>query len=449
MGDQEFRAIVFSVIIVAMLAAAVTTPTGLTSSTVSISRYTDGSFVKSLDVILDKEYTVSKIDFEGTPGGEYCGAKIGAKAYDAAGKSTDLGATSWVNAHKTATKSVTFATPVKVKKVNGKPLPDSNMFTSDCSYIDHLKVTLYYTVTTNALSIKKTGTGSGTVTSSPAGISCGSDCSEEYSKDTSVTLTATPATGSKFIGWSGSCTGTKTTCTFTMDTEKTATANFSDTIPPNISIFTPQRNAVTYFPIYFFFSASDNVGVSSVKLYVDGSELPAQNYIKSQGDIKSATANGGKISRDLLGYVYGDQISNGISKGVHTYYAIATDTSGNTMRDPLTGTKSFNVSLDKPSVTTISTVLSPANAKVGQAFTITESAYDVAAIAEMGIYVDDKLVAKCQQIYSESGTCSYTTTYSTKGTHTYYAWATGFGQSSNSKRLPTQPAPQVKSFTVG
>lgn len=56
---------------------------------------------------------------------------------------------------------------------------------------------------THTLTVSKSGTGSGTVTSSPAGISCGSDCQEAYAAGTAVTLTATPATGSTFGGWSG------------------------------------------------------------------------------------------------------------------------------------------------------------------------------------------------------------------------------------------------------
>ena len=53
------------------------------------------------------------------------------------------------------------------------------------------------------LTVTKAGTGSGTVTSFPVGINCGSDCSESYDQGTSVTLTATPASGSTFGGWSG------------------------------------------------------------------------------------------------------------------------------------------------------------------------------------------------------------------------------------------------------
>ncbi|HJW90350.1 MAG TPA: metallophosphoesterase, partial [Anaerolineales bacterium] len=49
---------------------------------------------------------------------------------------------------------------------------------------------------TYTLTVNKTGIGSGTVTSNPAGIDCGSDCSEAYAPNTSVTLTAAPDPGS-------------------------------------------------------------------------------------------------------------------------------------------------------------------------------------------------------------------------------------------------------------
>lgn len=76
------------------------------------------------------------------------------------------------------------------------------------------------------LTVAKTGTGSGIVTGSPAGIGCGVDCDQEYEESKEVTLTATAATGSKFTGWSlGSCPGTST-CKVTMSTAKEVKANF-------------------------------------------------------------------------------------------------------------------------------------------------------------------------------------------------------------------------------
>src|SRR5262245_11256567 len=58
------------------------------------------------------------------------------------------------------------------------------------------------------LSVIREGTGNGTVTSDPVGITCGSSCSATYESGTVVTLTATPAPGSTFEGWTGGgCSG--------------------------------------------------------------------------------------------------------------------------------------------------------------------------------------------------------------------------------------------------
>ena len=59
-----------------------------------------------------------------------------------------------------------------------------------------------------ALSLSKSGTGSGTIASSPAGIDCGATCTASYDFGTDVTLTAVAAGGSAFIGWNGACSGT-------------------------------------------------------------------------------------------------------------------------------------------------------------------------------------------------------------------------------------------------
>jgi len=76
------------------------------------------------------------------------------------------------------------------------------------------------------LTVVRAGAGSGSVTSSPAGISCGTDCTETYDSDTTVTLTATPATGSSFAGWIGCDAATGMTCTVAMNTARTVTATF-------------------------------------------------------------------------------------------------------------------------------------------------------------------------------------------------------------------------------
>lgn len=83
------------------------------------------------------------------------------------------------------------------------------------------------TTPTWPLLVALAGTGSGSVTSSPSGINCGSTCSASYTNGTSVTLTAVPGAASTFTGWSGSCTGSTLTCTVSMTAARSATATFT------------------------------------------------------------------------------------------------------------------------------------------------------------------------------------------------------------------------------
>ncbi len=77
-----------------------------------------------------------------------------------------------------------------------------------------------------SLTVGKGGAGGGTVTSAPAGIDCGADCTEGYASGTAVTLTATPAAGSVFAGWSGGgCSGTGP-CVLTVAAATSVVATF-------------------------------------------------------------------------------------------------------------------------------------------------------------------------------------------------------------------------------
>ena len=78
------------------------------------------------------------------------------------------------------------------------------------------------------VTVNKNGTGAGTVTSTPAGIDCGGDCTGTYSGGTTVTLTPRPTAGSRFAGWSGGCTGPGT-CQVASTVTVTATFNV---LPP-------------------------------------------------------------------------------------------------------------------------------------------------------------------------------------------------------------------------
>ncbi|MGE5281963.1 MAG: InlB B-repeat-containing protein [Chloroflexota bacterium] len=85
---------------------------------------------------------------------------------------------------------------------------------------------------THLLTIAKAGTGSGAVTSSPAGINCGSACAAKFAEG-AVTLTASPAAGSTFAGWSGGgCSGTGFCVVTIGEADVAVTATFSAKPPP-------------------------------------------------------------------------------------------------------------------------------------------------------------------------------------------------------------------------
>lgn len=87
-----------------------------------------------------------------------------------------------------------------------------------------------------ALTVALAGTGSGSVTSSPAGISCPATCSANFLKvGTPVTLTATPGAGSRFVGWGGACSGTGS-CVVTMSQAESVTATFALIFPLSVTI---------------------------------------------------------------------------------------------------------------------------------------------------------------------------------------------------------------------
>ena len=121
-------------------------------------------------------------------------------------------ATSYVDT--TVTAGTTYCYQVRAYNDAGESAPSNEACATAGS------ATVYTVMVTNA------GTGSGTVASSPSGVDCGSTCSASFTSGTSIALSATPATGSTFTGWSGACTGTGS-CAFVVDVDKSLTATFT------------------------------------------------------------------------------------------------------------------------------------------------------------------------------------------------------------------------------
>jgi len=78
------------------------------------------------------------------------------------------------------------------------------------------------------LTVTKNGAGSGTVSSSPAGITnCAATCNASFPENTAVTLTAAVGNNSTFGSWSGCASTNGLTCSLTMNAAKSVTATFN------------------------------------------------------------------------------------------------------------------------------------------------------------------------------------------------------------------------------
>ncbi len=97
------------------------------------------------------------------------------------------------------------------------------------------------------LTVTTSGAGSGTVTGQ--GIDCGgaghTDCSETVPHGTAIALTATAASGSTFIGYTGGGCGVSSACTVTLDIDKALDARFTTGQTPPIKAATRQVTSST------------------------------------------------------------------------------------------------------------------------------------------------------------------------------------------------------------
>jgi len=128
------------------------------------------------------------------------------------------------------------------------------------------------------LVITRKGTGVGTVTSTPAGIACGSACTETVGAGASVTLGAAAASGSTFSGWSGGCSG-GAACTVTLNADTTVIATF-DTSPVTTA---PVPLASSLSP------SSASAGAPGLTLSVSGSGFLSSSVVRWNGVDRATT----------------------------------------------------------------------------------------------------------------------------------------------------------------
>lgn len=168
-----------------------------------------------------------------------------------------------------------------------------------------------------------------------------------------------------------------------------------DTTNPTISITGPTGQVNVGQTVTINASASDNVQVSWIAVYIDGAVVKNCTISAKSG----SCANSNSYS----------------TTGTHNYYAITSDSSGNTAQ---TAIQSFDVAdLSNP---TVAVSASPNPVNIGQTITITANANDNYNLAEINIIVDSATVKTCT-VSGKTASCSYQTSYSIAGTRTYHA----------------------------
>lgn len=166
--------------------------------------------------------------------------------------------------------------------------------------------TFNFTVTT-------AGAGSGTVTSSPAGLTCPPTCAAAVVSGTTLTLTATPAGGSEFGGWSGSCSGTGT-CTITVTAAGAATATFSRaSVDASVegTFFTRNGPRIARRVLNVNLAADEQVRVN-MRIVRNGVILASRTLVAFSGDrnVRFPVRNGIGSGRAQLQTTFTDQFGN-------------------------------------------------------------------------------------------------------------------------------------------
>jgi len=189
------------------------------------------------------------------------------------------------------------------------------------------------------LTIQKTGNGTGTVTSSPAGIDCGSECSAEFEGGAVVELEATPESDSEFAGWTsisgdpGTCTGTTSPCEVTMSEAVELEAEFA-LKAPTVTDLNPDKgplgggNTVTIV-------GTDLVNVEEIKFGTVAAELASLVEISStEIEIDAPAQAAGTV--DVIVTTEGGTSTNTAADN-YTYVVAPTVTEINPVEGPTAG----------------------------------------------------------------------------------------------------------------
>lgn len=181
----------------------------------------------------------------------------------------------------------------------------------DVAYNTSISQWLGPSVANQTLLVTLAGTGSGTVTSTPAGINCGATCSAGFPTGSVVTLNATAGSGSIFAGWGGGCTGTAA-CAVTMTQGVSVTATFNSSSSSDANVALASTGAVATASSTY--SAAYPVGA------VNDNERAGRNWGSGGGwndatagvypDWVQITFNGSKTINRVVVYTLQDNLSN-------------------------------------------------------------------------------------------------------------------------------------------
>ncbi len=261
------------------------TETDLTTGTFTFSRTGDTS------AALTVNYTVSG---SATAGSDY--TALGTSVTFAAGSDTATQTVTpvqdtLIEADETVILTLSAGTGYTV----GSPASATVTLTSDDPQ-DH------------TLTVTMEGTGTGRITSSPAGIDCGGDCSQSYANDSTIVLTASPGGGSDFAGWSGSCLGLATNCAIYLDEVKQVSASFTQRQNHSPTFELGDGQVLT--PISLSATINDLalqpdgkiVAVGSSQNYNGGPTDLALARYNADGSLDTTFGTGGKLITSLTEY---------------------------------------------------------------------------------------------------------------------------------------------------
>jgi hypothetical protein len=239
---------------------------------------------------------------------------------------------------------------------------------------------------------------SGTVTSSPAGINCGTDCDEtdqqivtctdfdcpdpDSTAWTTYTLSAAGGPAGFAPSWTGCDSTPSNTCVVKNSVDKTVTLGWLDVTDPTVSLTSPAAASKVGTTMSVSASASDNAGVTKVEFYVDG--------VLKVTD--TSAPYGGSI--DMSGYTQGSS---------HTVSARSYDTSGRQ-----SASSSASVTVDRAVSLTVGTPPAFTNAATVPVTFTTDS--DVPA-SNQKCALNAGTLAVCTSPYSPIGAGSADGTY--------------------------------------